>query len=98
MRVLEVLKVDLGDADTSSMYKYTFSKTTVVNGETLYIYKFKYNNSGLELLLALTADEALWLVDKETHKFDKFIASLDKAFEKYILMLVGLYKEGGLKQ
>lgn len=92
---MEVLNCDVGEIDTSSPYKYTFIKTATHEGESLYIYKFKYNNSGIEILLALTADEVLWLVDKELDSFNKFIETLDKAFEQYILMLIGLYRERG---
>lgn len=96
---MEVLKCDVGETDETETkpYKYTFVKVIENNGQTLYIYDFIYS-SGLELLLALTADEALWLVDKETHKLDKFLNTLDEAFKHYVQMLVELYREGGIQQ
>lgn len=97
---MEVLKCDIGETDETETkpYKYTFEKVVENDGKTLYIYDFKYNSSGLEMLLALTADEVLWLVDKETHKLDKFLNTLDEAFKHYVQMLVELYREGGIQQ
>lgn len=95
---MEVLKCDviIEDVGDSRPYTYKFIRTTIHEEETLYIYEFKYNNSGIELLLALNSSETMWLVDKEANMFNKFIKELDKGFKKYIMMIMQLYEKGGI--
>lgn len=92
---MEVLKCDITDGDGSTPYKYKFIETVEACDDSLYIYEFTYNNSGISLTLALSSSEVLWLIDKKVDKFDKFIEELNDAFEKYLLMIIELYKKGG---
>ena len=92
---MEVISCNIVERkESTKKYDYEFIKTISYNDDTLYIYKFTYNNSGIELTLAMNDSEVLWLVDKYIGMTDKFLSSLNTAFKDYIETIITLYNDG----